>query len=409
MHSTVASGDNKVTMSEEEVPAGPPAWPGGARWNDPWDAAGWASPPPPPGWWPQQYYTYEPPPPPKRTSRLVVLGVFLVIFVFAASAAATAVIATRGFGGSGNTSGVQAAIVDIDTSLGGGAAAAGTGMVLMSSGVVLTNNHVVEGDLAISVRLTATGATYSATVIGQDPNHDIAVLQLEGADGLATAPFGDSSSVHVGDSVTALGNAQGRGGAPAVANGTVTALGQQITASDETGQNPEFLSGMIQTNAPIQPGDSGGPLINGDGKVIGIDTAASGGRRGPQPGSVQAFAIPIDTALNYAHQILTNPRTAPSGALLGVCVGDSASPPGAVVKPSPGSCATGVVSGSPASHTQLAAGDVITSLGGIPVVSQSSLKVILQGDHQGQSAVLVWLDPAGERHQATVTLAAASP
>jgi S1-C subfamily serine protease len=397
-------------MSEEEVPAGPPAWPGGARTNDPWGGRGWTSPPPVPGWWPQQYYTYEPPPPPRRTSRLVVLGVFLVILVFATSAAATAVIATRGIGGSGNTSSVQAAIVDIDTSLGGGAAAAGTGIVLASSGVVLTNYHVVNGGVTVSVRLTASGATYIAKVIGRDPSHDIAVLQLQGASGLSTAPIGDSSSVHIGDSVTALGNAQGRGGAPAVATGTVTALGQQITAADETGQNPETLTGMIQTNAPIQPGDSGGPLVNSDGRVIGMDTAASGGRRGSQPSSVQAFAIPIDTALNYAHQILTSPQPIPAGALLGVCVIDSTSPRGAVVTPSSAvGCATGVVSGEPASTTALAAGDVITSLGGTAVVSQSSLKVILRGDHQGQSVVVVWLDPAGQMHQATVVLAAASP
>lgn len=252
------------------------------------------------------------------------LGVLLVVFVFAASAAATVVIATRGIGGSGNTSGVQAAIVDIDTSLLDGAASAGTGIVLMSSGVVLTNNHVVDGGQAISVRLTATGATFSATPIGVDLTHDIAVLQLQGASGLPTAPIGDSSSVQVGDSVTALGNAQGRGGAPAVATGTVTALGQQITASDAAGQNAENLSGMIQTDAPIQPGDSGGPLVNGNGLVIGIDTAASAGGRGVARSAVQAFAIPIDTAINYAHQILAQPSIRSAGALLGVCVKDQA-------------------------------------------------------------------------------------
>jgi S1-C subfamily serine protease len=395
-------------MSEEEVPAGAPAWPGGGHTNDPWAGAGWTSPPPVPGWWPQQYYIYEPPPPPRRTSRLVMLGVFLVIFVFAASAAATAVIATRGIGGSGNTAGVEAAVVDIDTTLLDGAAA-GTGIVITSSGVVLTNNHVIDGWQAISVRLTATGATFNATPIAEDVTHDIAVLQLQGASGLATAPIGDSSSVQVGDSVTALGNAQGRGGAPVAAPGQVTALGQQITASDETGQNPENLSGMIQTNAPIQPGDSGGPLVNGNGRVIGIDTAASASRRALAPGAVQAFAIPIDTALNYAHQILAQPSTPPAGALLGVCVQDSTSPPGALLIAGSGACATGVVSGSPASTTALAAGDVITSLGGMAVGSRSSLTVILQGDHSGQSVIVVWRDTSGQEHQAKVTLAASSP
>ena len=399
-------------MSEEEVPAGPPAWPGGATYsNDPWGGAGWTSapPPPPPGWWSQQYYTYEPPPPPRRTSRLVMLGVFLVIFVFAASAAATAVIATRGIGGTGSNAGIEAAIVDIDTSLGGGAAAEGTGMVLTSSGVVLTNNHVVAGGQEYSVRLTSTGTTYPATVIGEDDTHDIAVIQLQGASGLATAPLGDSSTVHVGDSVTALGNAEGREGAPAVAKGQVTALGQSITASDQTGQGLENLNGMIQTNAPILPGDSGGPLVDSNGKVIGMDTAASGGRHGSEPNSIQAFAIPIDTALNYAHQLLAHPSTTPAPALLGVCVAASASPPGAVLVTGLGCGATGVESGSPAAGTGLGVGDVITSLGGNAVTSDTSLKSILEGDQPGQSVVVVWVDPSGQQHQATVTLAAGSP
>jgi S1-C subfamily serine protease len=393
-------------MSEEEVPAGMPAWPGGARSNDPWAGTGWTSPPVP-GWWPQQYYTYEPPPPPRRTSHLVAFGVAIVIFVFAASAAATAVIATRGLGGSGSTSGVQAAIVDIDTSLGGGAAAAGTGIVLTSSGIVLTNDHVVFGGQAISVRLTSTGRTFPANLIGEDRNHDVAVLQLEGASGLSTAPIGDSTTVHVGDSVTALGNAQGRGGAPAVATGSVTALDQAITASDSTGGSQETLNGMIQTNAPIQPGDSGGPLVNGNGQVIGIDTAASGGRRGPESGGVQAFAIPIDTAMNYAHQIVVQPTIQPAGAHLGVCVGDSTSPPGAVLIARVPCGAAGVEGGSPAASTGLAAGDVITSIGDTSVVSASSLTLALQGDHEGQSVIVVWVDPSGQQHQATVTLAAA--
>jgi S1-C subfamily serine protease len=407
MQSTVGSRDNRLTMSEEEVPAGVPAWSGGARTDDPWAGSGWSSPPPVPGWWPQPFYSYEPPPPPRRTSRLLMLGAAIVIFVFAASAAATAVIATHGLGGSGNTSGVEAAIVDIDTTLGGGAAAAGTGIVLTSSGLVLTNDHVVSGGEAISVRLTSTGEIFPANLVGQDTVHDVAVLQLQGASGLSTAPIGNSSTVNVGDGVTALGNARGAGGAPAVATGTVTALDQQITASDSSGQTSENLSGMIQTNAPIQPGDSGGPLVNSNGQVIGIDTAASGGRTGPQPGVIQAFAIPIDTALNYAHQIIANPSTPPAGALLGVCVSDSASPPGAVLISGSACGPTGVESGTPAAATGLGVGDVITSFGGTAVVSSTSLKLALQGDHQGQSVAIGWVDPSGQQHQATVTLAAA--
>jgi S1-C subfamily serine protease len=333
------------------------------------------------------------------------VGVAVVIFVFAASAAATAVIATRGFGGSGSTAGVQAAVADIDTSLSDGAAAAGTGIVIMSAGVVLTNYHVVDGEQGISIRITSTGQTYPANEIGGDPIHDVAVLQIEGASGFATAPIGDSSSVQIGDSVTALGNAEGRGGAPAVATGQVTALGQTITASDETGGSPETLNGMIQTNAPIQPGDSGGPLINGNGQVIGMDTAASGGRRGPQPGAVESFAIPINTALNYAHQLLAHPAAPPTGAFLGVCPQDDTTQAGAIIVVGCG-LATGVASGSPAAAAGLTAGDVIIELGGNAVSSQASLGLLLQGDHAGQSVSLVWLDRAGDRHQATVVLGA---
>jgi S1-C subfamily serine protease len=409
MQSTVRSRDNKVTMSEEEVPAGPPAWPGGTGSNDAWGGSAWPPPPPAPGWWPQEFYSYEPPPPRRRTSRLRMVVVAMILVVFGASAAATAVIATRGLSGTGSTSGVKAAIVDIDTSLTGGAAAAGTGIVLTSTGEVLTNNHVIDGARSISVRLTSTGATYSARVIGFDVQHDIAVVQMTNASGLAVAPIGDSSRVQVGDNVTAFGNAEGKGGAPAMAAGQVTALGQSITASDETGDQSESLSGMIQTDAPILPGDSGGPLVNGDGQVVGMDTAASGGRHS-RAGAIQAFAIPINAAVTYAHQILANPNQAtPVGALLGVCVQTSPSPAGVEVITGAGECATGVAPGSPASTTALAAGDVITSVGGHAVTSTASMSTVLGSYQAGQSAVVVWVDPSGAQHQASVVLVAAPP
>jgi S1-C subfamily serine protease len=215
--------------------------------------------------------------------------------------------------------------------------------------------------------------------------------------------------VQIGEDVTAFGNAGGRGGAPATAAGQVTALGQSITASDETGNRPELLNGMIQTDAPILPGDSGGPLVNGSGQVVGMDTAASGGQHA-QPGAIQAFAIPINAALNYAHEILAHPNQSnTAGALLGVCVQNSSSPPGVEVITGPGECATGVAPGSPASTTALASGDVITSLGGQPVTSTASMSTVLGSYQSGQSAVVAWVDPAGTQHQARVVLAAAPP
>lgn len=388
-------------MSEVEAPAGVPAGPGGSA-SDLWGVPDWVPPPPPPTWWPQHFYSYEPPPPPRRTSRLRMLAVAVLLVVFGASAAATAVIATRSLGGTGSTSGAEAAIVDIDTQLGHGSSAAGTGMILTSTGEVLTNNHVIYGALSISVQLTSTGAMYSARVVGYDATHDIAVLQLDGASGLATMPIGNSSSVQVGESVTALGNALGRGGAPASASGTVTALDQSITASDQSGSEPdEQLTGMIQINAPIKPGDSGGPLINNHGQVIGMDTAASGGRQLEQRGAVEAFAIPINTALNVAGQIIRSPSSfqtpsAGSGGFLGVEVLSSTSPPGALVQ--------SVVPGSPAAGTSLGSGDVIIGVGGASVASVSDLTSILAQHHPGDSVILAWVTASGQDEQATITL-----
>jgi S1-C subfamily serine protease len=389
-------------MSEEEVLAGTPAGQGG-RPTDVWGAVDWM-PPPPPTWWPQTFYTYEPPPPPRRTSRLRMLLVAMVLVIFGASAAATAVIATRGLGGTGSTAGVEAAIVDINTTLGGGASAAGTGMVLTPAGEVLTNNHVIFGALAINVQVTSTGAMYSAHVVGYDMARDVAVLQLDGASGLATIPIGDSSTVQVGDNVTALGNALGRGGAPASASGTVTALNQSISASDESGtQAPENLVGMIQIDAAIKPGDSGGPLLNSGGQVIGMDTAASGGRQWQQTGAMEAFAIPINGALSAAKQIVKTPAgsQAASGGFLGVQVVDSATPPGALVE--------GTQAGSPAATTGLVSGDLITSIGGATVDSVVTLQNILRKHHGGDHVLVTWTTASGQQEQATVTLASGPP
>src|SRR5207302_1093990 len=140
-----------------------------------------------------------------------------------------------------------------------------------------------------------------------DASRDVAVIQLQNASGLTTANLGDSSSVQAGDTVTALGNAGGKGGTPSVATGTVTALNQGITASDEgSGANSEQLTGLIETNADIQPGDSGGALVNSFGQVIGMNTAASSGTQfqsqSGQPAE-QAYAIPIDKAESIAKQI----------------------------------------------------------------------------------------------------------
>jgi S1-C subfamily serine protease len=225
------------------------------------------------------------------------------------------------------TSKVSPGLVDVVSTLGdANGEAAGTGMVLTSTGEVLTNNHVIDGATSISVTDIGNGRTYKASVVGYDKTQDVAVLQLQDASGLTTVGLGNSATVSTGQSVVAIGNAEGKGGQPSVVTGSVTALNQSITASDEGSGSSEQLTGMIETNAPIEPGDSGGSLVNSAGQVVGMDTAASTSSDTPtaqtanpgqqsqgqtgqsqtgqsQSSGTQAFAIPINEAVSIAAQI----------------------------------------------------------------------------------------------------------
>jgi len=300
---------------------------------------------------------------------------------------------------------VDPGVVDVNTRLGySGGAAAGTGVVLTSSGEVLTNNHVVEGATSISVADVGNGRTYSATVVGTDPSDDIAVIKLTGASGLATVQVGNSSSVSVGDGVVAIGNAGGTGGAPSVSSGSVTALGQSITASDDAAGTSEQLTGLIQTDASLQPGDSGGPLVNASGKVVGIDTAASSGFQF-QTGSSESFAIPIDEAMSIARQMEAGHASStvhigPS-AFLGIQVA-SADSVGAAS--SSGAGVEGVLSGTPAQAAGLAQGDVITAVDGQAIDSPATLSSVMAQHHPGDQVQVTWTDTSGQQHTATVQL-----
>src|SRR5262249_29419368 len=170
---------------------------------------------------------------------------------------------------------VDPGLVDVVTTVGyQGGKAAGTGMVLTSTGEVLTNNHVINGATSIKATDVGNGRTYTAKVVGYDKAHDVAVLQLQNASGLQTVTL-SSAGPQTGQKVVALGNALGKAGTPSVASGRLTGLGQWIAASDEGAADAERLTGMIGHNAPIQPGDSGGPLVNTEGEVIGMNPAAS--------------------------------------------------------------------------------------------------------------------------------------
>jgi S1-C subfamily serine protease len=311
---------------------------------------------------------------------------------------------------------VSPSLVDINTNLGyRSSQAAGTGIVLSSSGLVLTNNHVIDGATQISATDVGNGKTYTAKVVGYDRTADVAVIQLQSASGLTVANFGNSKTVSVGQSVIGIGNAGGSGGTPSTAEGTVTALNQSITASDESSANTEQLSGLIETNAPIQPGDSGGPLVTMEAQVIGMDTAASSNFAFSQGGS-QGYAIPVNTALSIAKQIeagqVSDAIHIGQTGFLGVEVQPASSGRG-FTNPfgsgSSGSSATGVtvvgtVSGSPAENAGLAQGDVITALNGTTITTPAQLTAGLGRFHPGDSVTLSWTDPSGNSHSAQITL-----
>ena len=294
-------------------------------------------------------------------------------------------------------------LVNIDTVLGlQGAQAAGSGIVLSSSGEILTNNHVVQGATKITVTVVATGKSYIGNVVGTDPSDDIAVVQLSDASGLATAPLGRSAAVRVGDAVVGIGNAGGTG-TPTTATGTVLALDQTITATDESGGNAETLHGLIQTSAALQPGQSGGPLYDTSGTVIGVDSAASmGGGRYQVRGKGQGFAIPIDAAMDIVHQIEagkpTDKITIGTPALLGVSATDgSGTTAGAVVE--------SISAGSPAAQAGLRAGDVIVSLGSTRIDGVSSLVAAVRA-HKAGDKVTVTYQRNGTTRTTTATLVA---
>jgi S1-C subfamily serine protease len=318
-------------------------------------------------------------------------------------------------GGSLNATAIAAkvdpAIVDINTVVGSGQAA-GTGMIITSSGLVLTNNHVIDRSTAIQVTVFGRSQTYSAHVVGAAPSSDIAVLQIEGVSGLPAVSFASSASVHVGDAIVALGNALGRGGVPAISQGTVTALNQTITASAGSGKS-EQLSGMIQSDATIYPGDSGGPLVNSSGQVVGMITA----------GDVQGFrssasnvnyAISSDNLLIVVNQIRSGHESAGiiygQVGYLGVSVQslDAASASQLGLNVSSGALVVGVQSGSPAAGAGITRNSVITAVAGTSITSLDSLNSVLLTHKPGERISIKWVTQGGS-HTATLVLAGVNP
>jgi S1-C subfamily serine protease len=304
-------------------------------------------------------------------------------------------------------------LVDVVSNLGlQGAESAGTGLVLTPSGEILTNNHVIKGATAIRVTDIGNGRTYTARVVGYDQSRDIAVLQLAGASGLQTVALGNSSSAQVGQKVVALGNAGGKGGTPSVAVGRIASLNASILASDEGAGTVERLSGLIHHTAPIQPGDSGGPLVSTSGKIIGIDTAASGSTGFQFQSSqttTQAFAIPINEAASLARQIEARQASATihigATGLVGVEVESASQAAGSGVTTGSGAVVAQAVQGTPAARAGITGGDVITAVNGHRVTSPSGLQAALEPYHPGNRVTLTWTGQFGQSQSASLILA----
>lgn len=268
--------------------------------------------------------------------------------------------------------------------------AAGTGIVVDSDGLVVTNHHVVADSTSIKVTDATTGKTYRARVVGSDAKHDVAVLRLVGASGLATAHL-DAGGVTTGEAVTAVGDANGADTLTA-ATGTVIRLSKSITVQGDDGSTSR-LQRLIQVDADIIPGDSGGALLDADGDVVGMNVAASEGSS-----TIAGFVIPVARVERVLATVLAGDDTGAVDlgydAFLGVSLTSSAT-------------LAGVLSGGPAADAGLAPGDTVTAVDGTPVANAAQLRRAVTAHKPGDTVTVTWTGAAGATHSAHVTLTTA--
>ncbi len=271
------------------------------------------------------------------------------------------------------------------------AQAAGSGVIISQDGYIVTNNHVIDGAQQITVRLK-DGTSYDATLVGADPQTDVAVLKVE-ATGLQAAQVGDSASLQVGDTVVAIGNPLGELGGT-VTNGIISATSRQI---DVEGQPMTLL----QTNAAINPGNSGGGLFNDQGQLVGIVVAKTSATGVEGLG----FAIPVDTAQAVWQDLITNGYVTGRGEL-GVSVIDVTDQRMALMYrlPQLGVYVAGVENGSAAQTAGLQVGDGILAVNGVEVSGADELKAQLEQCHAGDQVTLTVLRDGGQQEQVIVTL-----
>lgn len=327
----------------------------------------------------------------------------VLVAVIAAMAIAVSGVPAAGGASASSATGV----VVIETRLGyANATAAATGMVLAPSGEVLTNNHVIRGATRIRVQVPETGHSYGARVLGYSVSADVALLKLRGASGLETVLVGNSSTVQMGDDVTSVGNAGGTGSLT-TKEGAVTGLGQTITVDEGQGSSTR-LTRLIETDAGLRPGDSGGPLLDSAGRVVGMSAAASLDAR-LRSSESDGYAIPINRATSIVRQIESGRSSASvhigATPFLGISVATSTS----FGNTASGVVVGGVRAGSPAARAGVGAGDVIVSLNGNPVRTYSKLVARLLRWHPGDKVRLAWVDELGSGDAASVTLVSGPP
>ncbi|GAA0218801.1 S1C family serine protease [Cryptosporangium japonicum] len=274
----------------------------------------------------------------------------------------------------------------------------GSGVVLDTSGHILTNNHVVEEAAqggTITVMLPG-GETRPATIVGRDPSSDIAVIKIGDASGIVPATFAQSSTLKTGQTVLAVGAPLGLSNT--VTEGIVSALNRPVRTGSSADQNT--VLDAVQTDAAINPGNSGGALVDLSGRVIGINSAiatvsgSSGGGQDAQSGNIGVgFAIPSDTALNVAKQLIQDGTA--EHATLGVSAQDTQSGTGAQIAQ--------VSSGSAADKAGLKAGDVVTAIDDRKVTDTDGLVAAVRAHNPGD-AVKVTYQRGGTTATATVTL-----
>ena len=279
----------------------------------------------------------------------------------------------------------------------------GTGFVVRSDGIVVTNFHVVEGASKVTVLSSAEEPVhYDARVIGGDEEADLAVLKVDATD-LPTVAMGNSSDLQLGQQVVALGYALGLAGGPSVTTGVVSSLTRRITVQDSrcTGctNGERVYTDVIQTDAAINPGNSGGPLLNMAGQVVGINTA------GANQAENIGFAIQIDSIKPTIFQAAENPSQ--PVAFMGISSADASDPSVQFEfdpQVSSGAVIVDLVSGGPAEQGGIQVGDVVVQFGGQAVDSAERLGELIREHRPGDEVQVGVVHPDGSRDTLTVTL-----